>query len=140
MSQRSVTRNKRMHLRLTMAEKELFQKKASRAFRGNATQMVVYAVGMLDEDRLKKKFKLISRFSESCNRILVELRKSGNNINQVAHQMNAMMKVYEGKPQYAPVKDCLDGLVYPILNNHNETLLHLEADFSEALNELMSTP
>ena len=140
MNKRLKTRNKRMHLRLTMAEKELFQKKALRAFRGNATQMMVYAVRMLDEDRLKKKFELISRFSESCNKLLVELRKSGNNVNQVAHQMNALMAAYEGKPQYAVVKDCLDKQVCPCLQNHNETLLHLEEGFSEALNELMCTP
>jgi len=54
--------------------------------------------------------------------------------------MNTMMKVYDGKTQHTTVKECFDDLVYPILNNHNETLLYLEAVFSEALNELMCMP
>ena len=139
-TKRTEIRTERMNLRLSRTEKEMFQNKASRAFHGNMTQMVAYAVKMLNENRLDQKFKLISLFSESCNKILFELKKSGTNINQIAHQLNALMKEYDGRPECAMVKRCLDSLVSPGIKRHNETLLHVENAFTAALNELMCAP
>jgi hypothetical protein len=136
------TRNRtmRVDLRLTKSEKTMFLKKANNAFDGNVTQMVVYAVSMLNENRLGQKLKLIGKFSESCNSILVEFKKSGTNLNQVAHQVNALMGNYEGKPQYAVVKNCLDNHLLPCIKLHNDAVLQVGRDFASALNELMSIP
>ena len=100
----------------------------------------VYAVSMLDENRLGRKQELIGKFSQSCNSILVEFRKSGTNLNQAAHQLNVLMSKYEGKPQHAVVKDCLDNHLLPSIKLHNDAVLQVEKDFTSALNELMGTP
>ncbi|MBO4820140.1 MAG: hypothetical protein J5548_01565 [Prevotella sp.] len=136
------TRNRtmRVDLRLTKSEKTMFFEKAGDAFDGNVTQMVVYAVRMLDENRLSQKLKLIGKFSESCNSILVEFKKSGTNLNQAAHQLNALMGEYDGKPQHAVVKDCLENHLLPSIKLHNDAVLQVEKGFTSALNELMGTP
>ena len=130
----------RVDLRLTKSEKTMFLEKAGNAFDGNVTQMVVYAVSMLDENRLGRKQELIGKFSESSNSILVEFKKSGTNLNQAAHQLNALMGEYDGKPQHAVVKDCLDKHLLPSIKHHNDAVLQVEKGFASALNELMGTP
>ena len=130
----------RVDLRLTKSEKTMFLQKAGNAFDGNVTQMVVYAVSMLDENRLGRKQELIGKFSESCNKILVEFKKSGTNLNQAAHQLNALMGEYDGKPQHAVVKDYLDKHLLPSIKLHNDAVLQVEKGFTSALNELMGTP
>lgn len=129
----------RVDLRLTKSEKTMFFEKAGDAFDGNVTQMVVYAVRMLDENRLSQKLKLIGKFSESCNSILVEFKKSGTNLNQAAHQLNALMGEYDGKPQHAVVKDYLENHLLPSIKLHNDAVLQVEKGFTSALNELMGT-
>ena len=139
-TKKTQNRTMRVDLRLTKSEKAMFLQKANSAFDGNVTQMVVYAVSMLNENRLSQKLKLIGKFSESCNSILVEFRKSGTNLNQAAHQLNVLMSKYEGKPQHAVVKVCLDNHLLPSIKLHNDAVLQVEKDFTSALNELMGTP
>ena len=80
------TRNRtmRVDLRLTKSEKTMFFEKAGDAFDGNVTQMVVYAVSMLDENLLGRKQELIGKFSESFKKKSRSMRLSRTALTSIS--------------------------------------------------------
>lgn len=104
--------------RLTNDEFKLFKMKANAMFNSNVSKMIIYSVGLLNQDRLETKYNIIKHYSDSYQQLMTELKRHGTNINQVAHQLNAAMIQYNDSPPAGYVKNFINQTLHPILVIH----------------------
>ena len=127
----------RVTLRLTENEHSMFKKKAGESFNGNVSRMIVNAVVLFKNDRLASKYSMAKRFSDLYNELLPELKKSGTNLNQVAHQLNAAMLQYMGQPPTDKIRVYLDKRLDPVLLAHAKLLVMLKTAHDKVLNDVV---
>ncbi len=135
--QPKTNRSCRVTLRLTETDRTMFKKKADDSFNGNISKLIFSAVSLYKNDRLKSKFAMANRFSNLYDQLVPELKKSGTNLNQVAHQLNAAMQQYMGRPPADQIKVYLDKKLTPVLIMHGNLILKLSTAHEKILNDLI---
>lgn len=108
-------------------------------FNSNVSKMIIYSVGLLNQDRLETKYNIIKHYSDSYQQLMTELKRHGANINQVAHQLNAAMIQYNDSPPAGYVKNFIDQTLHPILVIHLRFLDFISRVHDKKLVDVMKT-
>ena len=127
----------RVTLRLTEADRAMFKEKADESFNGNISKMIFSAVSLYKNDRLQSKYAMAQKYADLYNELLPELKKSGTNLNQVAHQLNAAMLQYMGQPPTDKIRVYLDKRLDPVLLAHAKLLVMLKTAHDKVLNDVV---
>lgn len=134
-----ILRDCRHTFRATAEDAAMIKSKANKMFGGNQSRLIIYAVSLLDEDRLVKKYDEIHKFADSYNHCAQELKKSGININQVAKQLNIAMLEFQNKPTSNFIKNYVSQTLQPIMDTHENLLETITLFFQKMMTKMMRT-
>lgn len=132
-------RNEKINARLTKEELDMLKEKADKYFHGNKTRFIVECVRSYDDDNKYRKYMNIEIYSKKFDTITTELTREGNNLNQIVHQLNVMMKTSSNQPEFVAIKHFLEESVMPVLNSHEKTISKLNKRFSRILSQMIQT-
>ena len=134
-----ILRDCRRTFRATAEDAAMIKSKANKMFGGNQSRLIIYAVSLLDEDRLVKKYDMIQKLTDSYNHCAQELKKSGTNINQVTKQLNMVMLQFQNKPTANFVKNYVSQSLQPIMDTHENLLEMITLFFQKMMTKVMKT-
>lgn len=131
------TRTARLNVRLTKDELDMIVKKSRKCFHGNKTRFLVAAARSYDASIKEKAYADIQKFSNIFSAITTELARQGNNLNQIAHQLNTVMAEADNHPSIKKVGNFLTMVLMPFMDVYKSSYQGFKEKSSHVLNEMI---
>lgn len=130
-------RTARLNVRLTKDELDMIVKKSRKCFHGNKTRFLVAAARSYDAAAKEKAYVDIQNYSYIFKGITTELARQGNNLNQIAHQLNTMMVEADDHPSMKMVGNFLTMVLMPFMDVYKSSYQDFKEKCSHVLDEMI---
>lgn len=135
--QKSLARTARLNIRLTKDELDMIIKKSRKCYHGNKTRFLVAAARSYDVTIKVQAYMHIKKYSNIFNDITTELSRQGNNLNQIAHQLNTIMEESGNQPSMKKVESFFTVILVPFIKAYILTYNDFKEKYSRVLEEMI---
>ena len=132
-----LARTARMNIRLTKDELDMIINKSRKCFHGNKTRFLVAATRSYDVVAKVQANLDIMKYSNIFNDITTELSRQGNNLNQIAHQLNTIMEESGNHPSMKKVESFFTAILDPFIKTYISTYNDFKEKYSRVLEEMI---
>ena len=130
-------RTERLNIRLTKDEMNMLVEKSKECSHGNKTRLIVEAVRSYNSKAMMLKYMNIRKYSDIFNAITTELSRQGNNLNQIAHRLNSMVKEGEVRLNDNDIARFVFEVLQPFLEDFTSKTENFKKHYSRILNEMI---
>lgn len=138
-AQKPLARIARLNIRLTKEEMDMIIKKSTKCFHGNKTRFLVEAAHSYNDTAKAQAYMNIKKYSDIFNKIKIELSRQGNNLNQIAHQLNTMASEQGNRPIANALEHYIINNVHPLLAKINSNQKDFNKQVSDVLDEIIKS-